>query len=622
MKKLFTFFVALFAAGAVTADNLVSDNYNVTLGDQLTTLEEIYEAAQNGDLLILQNLGNASSEYCYYAESTEGTSITFEGPSTLDKYAVVKLGVTRSGEEGSYTYAANIQSLTGQYYQGPGDATANVDITLGATAEDFTLELPTSRSASEFWFSVTTTVNSTDVTWHLNTENNVPKWHQPGTGNYSRTNVYKAVLTEKSEADYTALQEVYDQALQYQSVGYDDSKAGKFSGDGDALDAAITAAAAILADKETNTDVSYQTSINEAATALTTAIAGLTLNQPTLGKYYRIKSHVSGGYITSSAYDAETAALTVSTTADDAATIWYYGKNSSNQMYLLSYYGGQYINTVRPEGIGNSTLGSTVSTTGDGFNIYVNTPFIGTFQLYNKVSGWEHLYNASTEDGAALQHGREGGTGVDITQEGYAWYIEEVDELPVELHQAGDKSYATLYLPVAVKATVPAYTGTVADSYLDMTEVTDGAIPAETKVVLVDDAAATSTSVTIDATNTAEALTGALEGNANHTVIADWSTGTTYTGALALGKDDAETPGFYGPSDAKLGPNRAYIPASALPAGVRALSLRFGGEPTGITTATDGSVLTGGQIYDLQGRRVLNAEKGLYIVGGKKVLVK
>ncbi len=65
-----------------------------------------------------------------------------------------------------------------------------------------------------------------------------------------------------------------------------------------------------------------------------------------------------------------------------------------------------------------------------------------------------------------------------------------------------------------------------------------------------------------------------------------------------------------------------YIPASALPAGVRALSLRFGGEPTGITTATDGSVLTGGQIYDLQGRRVLNAEKGLYIVGGKKVLVK
>ena len=60
---------------------------------------------------------------------------------------------------------------------------------------------------------------------------------------------------------------------------------------------------------------------------------------------------------------------------------------------------------------------------------------------------------------------------------------------------------------------------------------------------------------------------------------------------------------------------KAYLPAT--PAGARFLGFDFGTE-TGI-----GEVETEGEnavIYDLSGRRVQKAQKGLYIVNGKKVI--
>ncbi len=56
---------------------------------------------------------------------------------------------------------------------------------------------------------------------------------------------------------------------------------------------------------------------------------------------------------------------------------------------------------------------------------------------------------------------------------------------------------------------------------------------------------------------------------------------------------------------------------------VRSLPIGMGGNPDGIERPTPSPSLGKGAIYDLQGRRLLKApEKGLYIQGGKKVLVK
>lgn len=55
--------------------------------------------------------------------------------------------------------------------------------------------------------------------------------------------------------------------------------------------------------------------------------------------------------------------------------------------------------------------------------------------------------------------------------------------------------------------------------------------------------------------------------------------------------------------------------------GVKVISMSFGDDATGIVTV-DGSEVLDGKIYDLQGREVKNPARGIYIIGGKKVLVK
>ena len=47
----------------------------------------------------------------------------------------------------------------------------------------------------------------------------------------------------------------------------------------------------------------------------------------------------------------------------------------------------------------------------------------------------------------------------------------------------------------------------------------------------------------------------------------------------------------------------------------------FEGETTGINTVSQ-SAKTDGNIYDLSCRRVMQPTKGLYIIGGKKVVIK
>ena len=62
---------------------------------------------------------------------------------------------------------------------------------------------------------------------------------------------------------------------------------------------------------------------------------------------------------------------------------------------------------------------------------------------------------------------------------------------------------------------------------------------------------------------------------------------------------------------------KAYLPASAVTAGARFLSFDFGTE-TAIESVE--SVENNAVVYDLSGRRVQKAQKGLYIVNGAKVI--
>lgn len=77
--------------------------------------------------------------------------------------------------------------------------------------------------------------------------------------------------------------------------------------------------------------------------------------------------------------------------------------------------------------------------------------------------------------------------------------------------------------------------------------------------------------------------------------------------------------GFYWANDKTVASNRAYLHTTYNVASPSArLSIVFADEVTGINNLTP--ALNDGAVYDLQGRRVAQPTKGLYIVNGKKVI--
>ena len=82
--------------------------------------------------------------------------------------------------------------------------------------------------------------------------------------------------------------------------------------------------------------------------------------------------------------------------------------------------------------------------------------------------------------------------------------------------------------------------------------------------------------------------------------------------------------GFYKFAGAALNPNKAHLEIATPPSSApEYLGFNVDGETTNIET-TDFTDYTdkAGAIYDLQGRRVENSAKGLYIVNGRKVVIK
>lgn len=67
---------------------------------------------------------------------------------------------------------------------------------------------------------------------------------------------------------------------------------------------------------------------------------------------------------------------------------------------------------------------------------------------------------------------------------------------------------------------------------------------------------------------------------------------------------------------------KAYLLATDVPAGARELNLDIEGLSTGIFQVEDVKVKKDNVYYDLSGRRVLYPTKGLYVVNGKKIIVK
>lgn len=208
------------------------------------------------------------------------------------------------------------------------------------------------------------------------------------------------------------------------------------------------------------------------------------------------------------------------------------------------------------------------------------------------------------------------------------WIIEEVTWLPVPINTT--VGFGTLYSPVPLKGVssgnynqdgrLEFYYGVKVNeagvNKLKLTKL-EGDIPAETGLIVKYKDGIQSTGCVYmeiadtDPEFTADnALTGTLE------TVAKPATGTVYTM-----QKPADSPlGFYNFTGANVKGGKAYLHVVDSEAAPMGLVFDFGGETTGVGSIevnTDNQV-----IYDLSGRRVAKAGKGLYIINGKKVLVK
>ena len=188
-----------------------------------------------------------------------------------------------------------------------------------------------------------------------------------------------------------------------------------------------------------------------------------------------------------------------------------------------------------------------------------------------------------------------------------------------------EAKYATFYAPVAVSVpeNVTAHTVTIDGDYAVLSENSLEVIPAYTGVVLYSETATTYT-FNVIATNTdAPIADNALEG----TVAATYITANAYVLGYINEEGAPAEVGFgkavtTGQTEGTFLNNhhKAYLPMPAGADGIKSFSFRFPGTTAIENVEVENEVKV---IYDLTGRRVeAITAPGIYIVNGKKVLVK
>ena len=274
------------------------------------------------------------------------------------------------------------------------------------------------------------------------------------------------------------------------------------------------------------------------------------------------------------------------------------------------------------DGTGNPTFANSPSSAqSDRWDIYNVT--VGPASSIT-VPG-DKRFGLNLHGNSAKKLNRNGGNVKNVVywsshDNGSTFTVSQADLPSLALNVFDGKTYASLYVDYPVQVTsenVKVYTGTVSGNTLQMTEANDKIIPANVGVVLVGNTTS-ETSAALSIANSASTVAhGVITGSITDVPIQGYQ--DQYL-VLGLSNQEPQSVGFFQPTVATIPAYRAYIPKSATQS-VRGLYFNFDGE----TTSIDPTVLTPAKeetIYDLSGRRVNKAVKGIYIKNGKKIYVK
>ena len=154
------------------------------------------------------------------------------------------------------------------------------------------------------------------------------------------------------------------------------------------------------------------------------------------------------------------------------------------------------------------------------------------------------------------------------------------------------------------------YASATADGKVTLAEIADG-VPANTPVILHQ-----TSGTTITLTETATSIT-APGSNLLQVSTTSQNLGTVYR----LGYKSAYGVGFYTYTTTSAPAGIIYL--STVNAAHEFLGFDFDGETTGVADVTNTNLTNNtNEFFDLQGRKVAQPTKGLYIVNGRKVIVK
>ena len=370
-----------------------------------------------------------------------------------------------------------------------------------------------------------------------------------------------------------------------------------FNGDGK-FDAFNNAVAAANADHHS---VEALAKLSTILTDYASNDANAETNDATITEgYYRLMNCMYKTYMTNGANNALWGNVSVSDALAKAGTI-----------VKVVAAGDNYKLLVQGLEVGQVTTSEQVGLFAEGGAAFTITPTNNKFVFQNVAN--DNGYKCLHQDAAQKVVGWEAPAAAS------KWYVVPATTLNVNLNEAGDKTYATTYLPfdVTLPAGVKAYiVNHAADGVATVSEVAD--VPANQGVVLVgQNASATSAALTL---GTASAnCSGNLLSGTNSQLTIDEAAKANY---FIFGNGDNGV-GFYHPNSTTLKENRAFLPAANVSAGSSASGFRldFGGEITGIDAAIQADD-TNATYYDLSGRRVNRPVKGLYVKDGKKIYVK
>ena len=367
-----------------------------------------------------------------------------------------------------------------------------------------------------------------------------------------------------------------------------------------------------------------QAEVNELEIKLANAMHALKIVAPQAGKFYNIVSACEDSRKDKQIYVSDDAGLKFGTIGNGIGNVFQFVPVSGQdgQYYLYSVERNLYLSTNKKHAQGQAKAEYAVANRAKAITI--------------ENMGKENIVKLTPVGGAMLHAQADGSLIVSWDNSdpasASAWRIVEVANMAEQTFtlSVGELGYSTLYLPF--DAVMPTFEGEEDGVYV-VKQVTsegdaihmekiEGIVPANTGVIVkapqgeyvftYSETKGTATSMltgtTIDKNVTADASQEYYILSHEEGEVAFFKTRTS---PVEVGDEFYDL--FYNNAF------KAYLPI-AQGSAARMLVFRFG-TVTGIEETENGNVKTeNSEIYDLSGRRVQKAQKGIFIVNGKKVV--